>query len=58
VREQAAMEHAMVARSTRRDPLASVRLGLATGALSLVLLYGYASAVVGSVQTRRAGRGR
>lgn len=53
VREQLGMEYAMSrVNESRADPIAAVRMGLAAGAISLVLLYGYASVAVGALRRR------
>jgi hypothetical protein len=49
LRQQAGMEHAMVRLDNARpDPLATTKYGLAAGSLTLVLLWGMATAVAHS----------
>lgn len=52
VRQQLEMEYAMTSAHSGPRPLDTVKLGLAAGALSLVLLYGYATVAVRSVRNR------
>jgi hypothetical protein len=61
VREQVGMQHAMVrVSSPRSDPMATTKYGLAAGALSILLLWGMATAVARrpSLVTTRSQRGR
>jgi hypothetical protein len=45
-REQVGMQNAMVRREGGRDPLATARFGLAVGALSMILAWGFATSVM------------
>ena len=52
VREQAGMQYAMASLHSTPQPLETVKLGLAAGAMSIVLLYGYATVAVRAVRRR------
>lgn len=52
VREQVAMENAMVRTSHVRDSMASVKFGLASGALSLIVLWGLGTATLSQVRAK------
>lgn len=58
VHEQEALENAMVRVNSRRDPLAGAKFGLAVGALSMIMVWGFATAVATRVRTARVWSGR
>jgi hypothetical protein len=53
VHEQEALQNAMVRTSSRRDPLAAAKFGMAVGALSMIMVWGFATAVATRVRTAR-----
>jgi photosystem II stability/assembly factor-like uncharacterized protein len=56
VRQQVQMEYAMSSLDSSRDPLASTKLALGAGALSLILLYGYAAAAARAIRSNGVRR--
>jgi hypothetical protein len=53
VKQQAGMEYAMSSLESRPDPLATARFALGAGALSLILLYGYATVAARAIRVQR-----
>ncbi|MFN2593562.1 MAG: hypothetical protein ABR579_01580, partial [Actinomycetota bacterium] len=51
--QQEAVQNAMVRVNSRRDPLAGAKFGLAVGALSMMMVWGFATAVATRVRTAR-----
>ncbi|MDQ3877601.1 MAG: hypothetical protein M3290_04530 [Actinomycetota bacterium] len=58
VQNQEAVENAMVRVNSRRDPLAGTKFGLAVGALGMIMVWGFATAVATRVRTARVWSGR